>query len=96
MWEGRLFHLFGAATAKARSPLCLYFVLLTIKIEWSEDLKDLAGLCTSRSSDRKEGANPFKAGFFSLLPDGSRLKKLCVGWVGSPAMQRALRVRRVL
>ncbi len=32
----------------------------------------------------------------SLLPDGSRLKKLCVGWVGSPAMQRALRVRRVL
>ncbi len=22
----------------------------------------------------------------SLLPDGSRLKKLCVGWVGSPAM----------
>ncbi len=28
----------------------------------------------------------------SLLPDGSRLKKLCVGWVGSPAMQRALRV----
>ncbi len=23
----------------------------------------------------------------SLLPDGSRLKKLCVGWVGSPAMQ---------
>ncbi len=32
----------------------------------------------------------------SLLPDGSRLKKLCVGWVGSPAMLRALRVRRVL
>ncbi len=32
----------------------------------------------------------------SLLPDGSRLKKLCDGWVGSPAMQRALRVRRVL
>ncbi len=32
----------------------------------------------------------------SLLPDGSRLKKLCVGWVVSPAMQRALRVRRVL
>ncbi len=31
----------------------------------------------------------------SLLPDGSRLKKLCVGWVGSPAMLRALRVRRV-
>ncbi len=31
-----------------------------------------------------------------LLPDGSRLKKLCVGWVGSPAMQRALRVRRLL
>ncbi len=31
-----------------------------------------------------------------LLPDGSRLKKLCVGWVGSPAMLRALRVRRVL
>ncbi len=30
----------------------------------------------------------------SLLPDGSRLKKLCVGWVGSPAMLRALRVRR--
>ncbi len=29
-------------------------------------------------------------------PDGSRLKKLCVGWVGSPAMLRALRVRRVL
>ncbi len=29
----------------------------------------------------------------SLLPDGSRLKKLCVGWVGSPAMLRALRVR---
>ncbi len=28
----------------------------------------------------------------SLLPDGSRLKKLCVGWVGSPAMQRALDV----
>ncbi len=27
-----------------------------------------------------------------FLPDGSRLKKLCVGWVGSPAMQRALRV----
>ncbi len=26
----------------------------------------------------------------SLLPDGSRLNKLCVGWVGSPAMQRAL------
>ncbi len=26
----------------------------------------------------------------SLLPDGSRLKKLCVGWVGSPAMLRAL------
>ncbi len=24
------------------------------------------------------------------------LKKLCVGWVGSPAMLRALRVRRVL
>ncbi len=23
----------------------------------------------------------------SLLSDGSRLKKLCVGWVGSPAMQ---------
>ncbi len=32
----------------------------------------------------------------SLLPDGSRLKKLCVGWVGSPAMLRALRMRRVL
>ncbi len=32
----------------------------------------------------------------SLLPDGSRLKKLCDGWVGSPTMQRALRVRRVL
>ncbi len=32
----------------------------------------------------------------SLFPDGSRLKKLCVGWVVSPAMQRALRVRRVL
>ncbi len=32
----------------------------------------------------------------SLLPDGSRLKKLCVGWVGSPAMLRDLRVRRVL
>ncbi len=32
----------------------------------------------------------------SLLSDGSRLKKLCVGWVGSPAMLRALRVRRVL
>ncbi len=32
----------------------------------------------------------------SLLPDGSRLKKLCVGWVGTPAMQRALRVKRVL
>ncbi len=32
----------------------------------------------------------------SLLPDGSRLNKLCVGWVGSPAMLRALRVRRVL
>ncbi len=32
----------------------------------------------------------------SLLPDGSRLKKLCVGWVGLPAMLRALRVRRVL
>ncbi len=32
----------------------------------------------------------------SLLPDGSRLKKLCDGWVGSPAMQRALRVRRVM
>ncbi len=32
----------------------------------------------------------------SLLPDGSRLKKLCVGWVGSPAILRALRVRRVL
>ncbi len=32
----------------------------------------------------------------SLLPDGSRLKKLCVGWVGSPAMLRTLRVRRVL
>ncbi len=32
----------------------------------------------------------------SLLPDGSRLKKLCVGWVVSPAMLRALRVRRVL
>ncbi len=31
-----------------------------------------------------------------LLPDGSRLKKLCVGWVVSPAMLRALRVRRVL
>ncbi len=30
-----------------------------------------------------------------LLPDGSRLKKLCVGWVGSTAMQRALRVRWV-
>ncbi len=32
----------------------------------------------------------------SLLPDGSRLNKLCDGWVESPAMQRALRVRRVL
>ena len=29
----------------------------------------------------------------SLLPDGSRLKRLLDGWVGSPAMQRALRVR---
>ncbi len=32
----------------------------------------------------------------SLLPDGNRLNKLCDGWVGSPAMQRALQVRRVL
>ncbi|KAI3369196.1 hypothetical protein L3Q82_007433 [Scortum barcoo] len=29
----------------------------------------------------------------SLLPDGSRLKKLCDGWVGSLVMQRALRER---
>lgn len=32
----------------------------------------------------------------SLLPDGSRLKRLCVGWVGSPAKQRAVQVRRVM
>ncbi|KAI3352661.1 hypothetical protein L3Q82_020131 [Scortum barcoo] len=30
----------------------------------------------------------------SLLPDGSRLKKLCDGWVGSLVMQRALWVRQ--
>ncbi len=28
--------------------------------------------------------------------NGNRLKKLCDGWVGSPAMLRALLVRRVL
>ena len=32
----------------------------------------------------------------SLLPDGRRLKKPCVGWVGSPAIRRALRDRHVL
>lgn len=26
-------------------------------------------------------------------PDGSRLRRLCDGWVGSPAMQRAFGVR---
>ncbi len=32
----------------------------------------------------------------SLMYEAVLQKKLCVGWVGSPAMQRALRVRRVL
>lgn len=30
-----------------------------------------------------------------LLPDRSRLKRMCDGWVGSLAMQRALQVRQV-
>ena len=52
MWRGRSFQSFGAATAKARSPLSFLLVFGTLRSSWSADLREQVGAYGCRSSER--------------------------------------------
>jgi len=73
MCSGSSFNNFGTATENGQSILSFSLVLGTLRSSWSADLRDRLGVQGCRSSERYDGARPFRD-----------LKvKLILKWTGS-------------